>query len=46
LRLDETEEHLRAIARRAPVLGAGLSGLAAEPANVEPASRLLGALGL
>jgi arginase len=46
LSLDETERHLRAIAEQAPVLGAGLSGLAAEPSNVEPATRLLAALGL
>ena len=46
LSLDETERLLRAIAERAPVLGAGLSGLAAESSNVEPATRLLQALGL
>ena len=46
LSLDETERLLRAIAERAPVLGAGLSGLAAEPGNVDPATRLLAALGL
>jgi arginase len=46
LSLDDTERLLRAIAERAPVLGAGLSGLAAEPSNVEPATRLLAALGL
>jgi arginase len=46
LSLDETERLLRAIAERAPVLGAGLSGLAAESSNVEPATRLLRALGL
>jgi arginase len=46
LSLDETERLLRAIYGRAPVLGAGLSGLAAEPSNVEPATRLLAALGL
>jgi arginase family enzyme len=44
--LAETEEHLRAIAERATVLGAGLSGLAPEVANVEPSTRLVGALGL
>jgi len=46
LSLDETERLLGAIAERAPVLGAGLSGLAAEPGNVDPATRLLAALGL
>jgi arginase len=46
LSLDETEQLLRATAERTAVLGAGLSGLAAEPLNVEPATRLLAALGL
>jgi arginase len=46
LSLDEVEELFRAITDRAPVLGAGLSGLAAEPSNVEPLTRLVGALGL
>ncbi|MGZ4318151.1 MAG: arginase family protein [Gaiellaceae bacterium] len=46
LSLGETERLLRATAERGTVLGAGLSGLAAEPANVEPATRLLTALGL
>jgi arginase family enzyme len=46
LSLDGTERLLRAIAGRSPVLGAGLSGLAAEQANVEPATRLLAALAL
>jgi len=39
-------ELLRGIASGAPVLGAGLSGLAADGRNVEPAARLLAALGL
>jgi arginase family enzyme len=42
----QTEELFRRIAERAPVLGAGLSGLAAEPSNVEPLTRLLTALRL
>ena len=44
--LEQTEELFRAIAERAAVLGAGLSGLAAEQSNVEPLTRLLGALRL
>jgi arginase family enzyme len=44
--LDQTEELFRAIAGQASVLGAGLSGLAAEPSNVEPLTRLLAALSL
>ncbi len=44
--LEETEEVFRRIAKRAPVLGAGLSGLAAEPSNVEPLARLCAGLGL
>jgi arginase family enzyme len=46
LPLDEAEELLRRIRERTPVLGAGFSGLAAEPANVEPLTRLALALGL
>jgi len=46
LTLDETESVLTRIRDRAPVLGAGLSGLAAELSNVEPLVRLLTALGL
>ena len=44
--LEQAEELFAAITERAPVLGAGLSGLAAEPSNVEPLARLLAALGL
>jgi arginase len=44
--VDETEGLFRGIADRAPVLGAGLSGLAAEPSNVQPLARLCAALGL
>jgi arginase family enzyme len=44
--LGEAEELFRIIADRALVLGAGLSGLAAEPSNVEPLTRLLAALSL
>jgi arginase len=46
LSVGDTETLFRRIARRAPVLGAGLSGLAAEPSNVEPLTRLLAALSL
>jgi arginase family enzyme len=46
LTLDEVDELLRGIRERASVLGAGFSGLAAEPANVEPLTRLALALGL
>src|SRR5256884_1064594 len=41
-----TSELLRRIPRAAPVLGAGLSGLAAEVSNVEPLTRMCAALGL
>jgi arginase family enzyme len=44
--LDQTEELFRTICERAPVLGVGLSGLAAEPSNVGPLTRLLAALRL
>jgi arginase family enzyme len=46
LSLVETEKLLRRVPREAPVLGAGLSGLAAEVSNVEPLTRLCAALGL
>ena len=46
LTLVEVEELLRRVRERAPVLGAGFSGLAAEPGNVEPLTRLALALGL
>ena len=46
LSLSETEKLLRRIPRAAPVLGAGLSGLAAEVSNVEPLTRMCAALGL
>ena len=46
LKLDEVEAILRQIGEHTSVLGAGLSGVAAEPANVEPLSRLTKALGL
>jgi arginase family enzyme len=46
LTLDEVERVLRRVRERTPVLGAGFSGLAAEPANVEPLARLAAALGL
>jgi arginase family enzyme len=44
--LEQAEELFRGITERAPVLGAGLSGLAAVPSNVEPLTRLLAALRL
>ena len=44
--LAEAVDLLGGISSRAPVLGAGLSGLAAEERNVGPAARLLAALGL
>ena len=44
--LEQTEELFQAIRERARVLGVGLSGLAAEPSNVEPLTRLLTALRL
>jgi arginase len=46
LTLDEVEELLRRVRERVPVLGAGFTALAAEPANVEPLTRLALALGL
>ena len=46
LTLDEVERVLRRVRERKPVLGAGFSGLVAEPANVEPLARLAAALGL
>jgi len=46
LTLSETEALLERIRDRAPVFGAGLSGLAAELSNVEPLTRLCAALGL
>jgi arginase family enzyme len=46
LSLAETEELLTHIRESTPVLGAGLSGLAAEPGNVAPLVRLCSALGL
>ena len=46
LTLDEVEGLLVRIRERSSVLGAGFSGLAAEPANVEPLTRLAVALGL
>jgi arginase family enzyme len=46
LTLDEVEDLLQRVRERTPVLGAGFSGLAAEPANVEPLGRLTKALAL
>ena len=42
----EAVELLRVLAGNATVIGAGLSGLVPEPANLEPATRLCAALGL
>lgn len=44
--LAEAEELLRGIAGRARVLGAGITGLSPDPANVAPLERLCAALGL
>jgi arginase family enzyme len=44
--LDEVEDLLQRVRERTSVLGAGFSGLAAEPANVEPLTRLGRAMGL
>ena len=46
LTIDEVEELLRQVCERKTILGAGFSGLAAEPANVEPLTRLAASLGL
>jgi arginase family enzyme len=46
LSLAETESLFTRIRERTPVLGAGLSSLAAELSNVEPLTRLCAALGL
>lgn len=46
LSLAETEVLLARVGERSSVLGAGLSGLGAETANVEPLTRLCAALGL
>jgi len=46
LLLEEVEELLLRVCKRTSILGAGFSGLAAEPANVEPLTRLAASLGL
>jgi arginase len=46
LSVAEVEVLLRRIAERSPILGAGFSALAAEPANLEPLGRFCAALGL
>jgi arginase len=46
LSVDEAEEVLAAVRQRAPVLGAGFSGLVPDERNLEPARRLTAALGL
>ena len=46
LTLDEVEQLLARVRERSTILGAGFSALAAEPANVEPLTRLALALGL
>ncbi len=44
--LAEAEEILHGVARSTEVVGAGLSGLLPEPANLQPVARLCAALGL
>jgi arginase len=46
LRADEVEDLFQRIAGTVPVAGAGLSGLAPDPANLVPLDRLCAALGL
>jgi arginase family enzyme len=46
LTASEVEELLRRVQERCPILGAGFSGLTAEPGNVEPLTRFCTALGL
>ena len=46
LTLDEVEQLLARVREQSTILGAGFSALAAEPANVEPLTRLALALGL
>ena len=46
LHVDDVERLFRDLALAAPVLGVGLSGLVPEQRNLEPLTRLLGALGL
>jgi arginase family enzyme len=46
LAIGEAEQLLTQICARSTILGAGLTGVAAEPANVEPLTRLAHSLGL
>jgi arginase len=46
LKIDEVEAVFTDLRERSTVLGAGLSGLAPDPGNVEPLTRLCKALGL
>lgn len=46
LRVADVERIFRDLAGRAPILGAGLSGLVPEQRNLEPLTRMLAALGL
>jgi len=46
LTLDEVDQLLQRVRERATVLGAGFSGVAADPDNVQPLTRLALALGL
>jgi len=46
LTLDEVEQLLQRVRGRSPVLGAGFSGVAADPGNVQALTRLALALGL
>jgi arginase family enzyme len=46
LAIGEAEQLLAQVCSRSTILGAGLTGVAAEPANVEPLTRLAHSLGL
>jgi arginase family enzyme len=46
LAIDEAEQLLGQVCARSTILGAGITGVAAEPANVEPLTRLAHSLGL
>jgi arginase family enzyme len=46
LGIGEAEQLLARVSTRSTILGAGLTGVAAEPANVEPLTRLAHSLGL
>ena len=46
LHVADVERIFRSLAGRAPMLGAGLSGLVPEQRNLAPLTRMLAALGL